>query len=181
MYFTADFIPHSFNLLTEQSCLCIIITVKGKQQQEVIILKVSVKIKEEIKEPYAVIFTNIITADVQRAVLLLDSKSEFVTASNNEKIVLLEPNEIFMVRVENSETVIYCQDRQYISKRRLYEILTQLGRDFMQISKSTIVNLKKIDCVEPSISGMMRLCLKNGQSDYISRKYLPEFKRYLGL
>lgn len=144
-------------------------------------MKAKVKITEEAKEPYAVIYTSEITAEVQRAILLLDSKSGLITACDDEKIVILEPKEIFMVRVENSETVIYCLNKQYRSKRRLYELLAQLGGGFMQISKSVIINLKKIDCVEPSISGMMLLRLKNNQSEYISRKYLPEFKRYLGL
>lgn len=51
----------------------------------------------------------------------------------------------------------------------------------MQISKSAVINLKQIDFVEPSFSGMMKLFLKNKQSEYISRKYLSEFKKCLGL
>lgn len=35
--------------------------------------------------------------------------------------------------------------------------------------------------VEASFNGTMFLRLEHGLSDYISRKYLPEFKRYLGL
>ena len=31
------------------------------------------------------------------------------------------------------------------------------------------------------VGGVMVLVMKNGQRDYISRKYLPAFKRYLGI
>lgn len=86
-----------------------------------------------------------------------------------------------MARVENSEVVIYCKDKSYKSKKRLYEIGEQLGSEFMQISKSAFINLNKIECVEPYFNGMMNLKLKNGCSEYISRKYLPNLKRYLGI
>ncbi|HHT54760.1 MAG TPA: LytTR family transcriptional regulator, partial [Clostridiales bacterium] len=43
---------------------------------------------------------------------------------------------------------------------------------FIRISKSVLVNLKYLDCVEPSFGGIMLLVLKNGCKDYISRKYL---------
>jgi DNA-binding LytR/AlgR family response regulator len=51
----------------------------------------------------------------------------------------------------------------------------------MQISKSTLINLSCMDCIEPGFSGTLLLKLKNGSKDYVSRTYLPEFKKYLGL
>ena len=43
------------------------------------------------------------------------------------------------------------------------------------------VNLSYLDSIEPGLGGTMLLKLKNGCKDYVSRKYLPDFKRYLGL
>ena len=86
-----------------------------------------------------------------------------------------------MVRIENERTIIYCQKDKYLSSKRLYQLEEQLGKGFMKISKSTIINLSHIKCVEPSFKGMMSLVMKNGCKEYISRKYLPDFKRYLGI
>lgn len=135
----------------------------------------------DTNKPYAVIHTNKITPEVQQAVSLLDTKSELITANDDEKIIIIQPTEIYMIRIENSETIIYCENHKYRSKKRLYELLSLLGKDFIQISKSAVINLKQIDFVEPSFSGMMKLFLKNKQSEYISRKYLSEFKKCLGL
>ena len=135
----------------------------------------------DTNKPYAVIYTNKITPEVQQAVSLLDTKSELIIANDDEKIIIIQPTEIYMIRIENSETIIYCENHKYRSKKRLYELLSLLGKDFIQISKSAVINLKQIDFVEPSFSGMMKLFLKNKQSEYISRKYLPEFKKCLGL
>lgn len=51
----------------------------------------------------------------------------------------------------------------------------------MMISKSALVNLDHLDHVEAEFGGLMRLTLKNGKSEYVSKHYLPEFKKYLGL
>ncbi|MDQ7162158.1 LytTR family DNA-binding domain-containing protein [Lactobacillus delbrueckii] len=56
-----------------------------------------------------------------------------------------------------------------------------MGQDFMQISKQAVVNLTCLESVEASFNGTMFLRLEHGLSDYISRKYLPAFKQYLGL
>ena len=105
-----------------------------------------------------------------------------VTAlQNEEEIVVLQPKEIYMVRIEGGDTVIYGEKQKYRSRKRLYELSELLGKQFMQISKTTLINLSYIDSIEPGFSGTMLMKLKNGNKDYVSRKYLPEFKRYLGL
>ena len=93
----------------------------------------------------------------------------------------LQPKEIYMVRVENKDTIIYGKEHRYRSRKRLCEMQQQLGAGFMQISKSTLVNLSYMNNVEAGFSGTLLLKLKNGCKDYVSRKYLPEFKKYLGL
>ena len=40
-------------------------------------------------KPYAVIYTNKITPEVQQAVSLLDTKSELITANDDEKIIII--------------------------------------------------------------------------------------------
>ncbi len=83
--------------------------------------------------------------------------------------------------MEGGETVIYTETEKHFSRKRLYEILEQLGGGFMQISKQTVIRLSCIKSVEAGFSGTLLLKLKNGASDYVSRKYLPEFKKYLGI
>ena len=146
------------------------------------VMKINVDISSEYKEPYAVIYTNEVTEDIQRIIDTLGSKEIPVIAlQSNGDMVILQPSEIYMVRVENGETMIYTEKKIYRSRKRLYEVGQQLGTQFMQISKSTLVNLYYMDSIEPGFSGTLLLKLKNGCKDYVSRTYLPEFKKYLGL
>jgi hypothetical protein len=84
-------------------------------------------------------------------------------------------------RVEDGDTILYGITQKFRSRKRLYELSFQLGKQFMQISKSTLVNLSYLDSIQPGFGGTMLLKLKNGCKDYVSRKYLPAFKNYLGL
>ena len=145
-------------------------------------MKVRVDISDEYKEPYAVIHTDKVTDEIQRMIDLFSTNESPVTALQNEEdLVILQPEEIYMVRVENGDTIIYGEKQKYRSRKRLYEVGQQLGKRFMQISKSTLVNLSYMDSIEPGFSGTLLLKLKNGSRDYVSRTYLPAFKKYLGL
>ena len=144
-------------------------------------MKVSIDLSAEYKEPYAVIHTDKVTDEITRIIDIFSNNDTPVTAlQNEEEIVVLKPDEIFMVRIEGGDTVIYGEKQKYRSRKRLYELAEILGKKFMQISKTTLVNLSGIDSIEPGFSGKMLLKLKNGNKDYVSRKYLHEFKRYNG-
>ena len=145
-------------------------------------MKVKIDISAEYKEPFAVIHTDKVTNEIQRIIDVLGTSEAPVTALKNEEdIIVLQPKDIYMVRVEDGDTVIYGARERYRSRKRLYELASQLGKQFMQISKTTLVNLSYMDSIEPGFSGTLLLKLKNGNKDYVSRKYLPEFKKYLGL
>jgi len=79
------------------------------------------------------------------------------------------------------ETKLYTKKEEFRTRKRLYEVLDQLGSGFMQISKSCAVNFSYIQSVEAGFGGSLLLKMKNGLSDYVSRKYLPDLKNYLGL
>ena len=145
-------------------------------------MKVKVDISAEFIEPYAVIYTNKVTDEIQRMIDIFSTSETPITALQNEEdLIILQPKEIYMVRVEAGDTIIYGDKKKYRSRKRLYEIGQQLGRQFMQISKTTLINLSYMDSIEPGFGGTLLLKLKNGSKDYVSRKYLPEFKKYLGL
>ena len=144
-------------------------------------MKVEISISPDITEPYAVIHSNAITKQVENAVKALQSQDNVFRVNDNERIIILKPEEIFMVRVENTQVIIYSKNKHFTTKKRLYEVSQTLGSGFMQISKSAIVNLKQIDCVEPTFKGMMQLIIKKGSNKSISSNYRPAFKKYLGL
>lgn len=145
-------------------------------------MKVEIKIVEGTPEPWAALYAAELTPELQRAAAWLEAEgSDRLVVEKQERLFVLRPEEVCMVRVENEKTQVFTRDGQYDSGKRLYELEAALGSDFLRINKSTLVNLRQLDYVEPTLGGLMLLVLKNGCRDHISRKYLPAFKQYLGL
>ena len=132
-------------------------------------MKVKIEISEEYDPAYAVIYTKAVTEEIQKVSDLLQQDNGPVTAYSEDRLVVLQPEEIYMVRVEDETTVIYSKENKYKSRKRLKEIYAQVGDGFMQISKSTVINLKYLDSMEAGFGGTMVLKLKNGCKDYVSR------------
>ena len=146
-------------------------------------MKVNLFVSRDIEEPHADIHTNELTDNVTKAISILESdeSNDMIAVKNGSDIAFLEFDEIFMFRVEDKQVKVFTQDREYLIKKPLYQIEEKLGGDFVRISKTTIINLRKIERVAPSLRGMMFIELKNGLKDNISRKYLPDFKNALDL
>ncbi|MDO5301561.1 MAG: LytTR family DNA-binding domain-containing protein [Tissierellia bacterium] len=144
-------------------------------------MDVRLELSEKYQTPHAVIHTHAITPEVQRALDYLRLQPSPLTAQKDDTTVILKPREVYLIRIEGSKTIIYTQREHYHTKKRLYQLVDQLGEDFLQISKQTVVNMAHIHSVEASFNGTLLLKMKNNLTDYVSRKYLPQFKAYLGL
>ena len=155
-------------------------------------MKVNLFVSKDLEEPYAEIYTDALTDNIQKAMVLLENETEAETeegmndnsilaVKKGQDIVLLDFEDIFMIRVEEKQTKVYAEDKDYLVKKPLYQIEENLDSNFVRVSKTTIVNLRKIKRVAPSLRGMMFIELKNGLKDNISRKYLSDFKEALDL
>ena len=153
-------------------------------------MKVDLFISRDIEEPYAEIHSDSLTSNIQKAMDLLENddieigeeeSNSILAVKKGSDIVLLDFEDIFMIRVEDKQTKVFTEDKDYLVKKPLYQIEENLDSNFVRVSKATIVNLRKIKRVAPSLRGMMFIELKNGLKDNISRKYLSDFKDALDL
>ena len=155
-------------------------------------MKVNLFVSKDLEEPYAEIYTDALTDNIQKAMVLLENETEAETeegmndnsilaVKKGQDIVLLDFEDIFMIRVEEKQTKVYTENKDYLVKKPLYQIEENLDANFVRVSKATIVNLRKIKRVAPSLRGMMFIELKNGLKDNISIKYLSDFKEALDL
>ena len=146
-------------------------------------MKVNLFVSRDIEEPYADIHTNELTDNVTKAMSILESddSNDMLVVKKGSDIAILEFSEVFMFRVEDKQVKVYTENMEYLIKKPLYQVEETLNNDFVRISKTTIVNLRKIERGAPSLKGMMFIQLKNGLKDNISRKYLPDFKNALDL
>lgn len=146
-------------------------------------MRVEIKLIEELQEPYAIIYTDKISNEIQdiaNSIGTTTVKDVFI-GIENERSVVIHIDQIYMIRIETDKVYLYCKEKKYVSRKRLVEIESMLNQSFMRISKTAIINLDYMVGIEAAFSGMMLITLENGCKDYVSRKYLPNLKKYLGL
>ena len=150
-------------------------------------MKIKVEIMEEMDESCCILQVPYLNEQVDKIVDYIKKlntlHTEFIIGYDleREKTIILKPEDIFMINVEDKKSYIYVSNNKYLSKKRLCELENLLGDSFLRISKRTLVNINALDNIEASFGGIFLLTLKNGCKEYISKKYLPEFKRYLGI
>ncbi|WP_066717192.1 LytTR family DNA-binding domain-containing protein [Clostridium sp. Marseille-P299] len=94
----------------------------------------------------------------------------------------IDPSQIFYFEAVENKVFIYCKDAVFESKQKLYEIeKLYTNTNFFRASKSIILNISKIAHVSTAFNGRLETTLKNGEKVIISRQYVPELKKKLGL
>lgn len=83
---------------------------------------------------------------------------------------------IFYIESENDKVFVYTSNRKFQCKKKLYELENELPDYFSRVSKSAILNLRKVEHYSPQLNGVMKAVLNNQQVVYISRKYLREIR-----
>ena len=121
------------------------------------------------------------TADIVNAVDLLENGSGGITVTRDRSTYFCRLTQIYYIESVDKHTYVYTKEDCYESRDRLYELEAKLGTYYVRISKSMIVNLRKIRNVSAEPGGRMVAVLLNGERVIISRSYVKEIKRRLGI
>ena len=148
-------------------------------------MRVEIKIDPKIGEPIVVIHAPKPTPELMALAETLaqtGEKPSLLFVKKDTKLHAIKVEQIDIIRTEGSDIKLYNREAQeFIVTRPLHELQERLGANFVRISKSTIINIDRIDHLSPSFDRTMYVAMENGISDYISRSYLNDFKKRLWL
>ena len=100
----------------------------------------------------------------------------------DNNIALLSYDDVYYFEAVENHVYAYCKSDVYEVKYKLYELEENCrSMDFIRCSKSLIVNLSKIKYLSPMFNGRLEALLKNDEKVIISRQYVPELRRKLGI
>lgn len=146
-------------------------------------MKVEIKIDDSYIEPKILILTAAMTEDVN---LILNKLSEntpqVISGCKNEKIEVIEQEDLIRIYAGSGKVFAVTEKGEYTVRYRLYEIEKRLNHNqFVRISNSEIINLKKVNNFDLSFTGTIRVELTNGTAAYVSRRYVSKIKKILGI
>ena len=145
-------------------------------------MKIEIDIDDKYKDTEVVIRANKLDSDVERLIAMMRVVNMQIGVRQNDETFLLDTEKILYIETVDRRTFVYTQDETYESDLKLYEIEQQLlEKDFLRVSKATIVNIRMIKSLKSDINRKIRVTLKNGEQIVVSRMYSDELRRKLGL
>lgn len=143
-------------------------------------MKYSIIIDKE-REEEIVIYARERSALVERLEAVIKEDVRDIFGYRGEEIVKLSKGEIVCATVEADRVFAITSDGKYQVKHRLYQMEELLGDDFIKINQSCIVKVSEIARFDTSLSGALKVTLKNGFKDYVSRRQLKTVKERIGI
>ena len=152
-------------------------------KKEVIPMQVEIKIDPSYTDPKIIILTASMTEDVSRIVKeLSENGSSVLSGYKDGKIEILEQSELIRIYANSGKVFAVTCKGEYILPHRLYEIEHRLPpHQFVRISNSEMINLKKVDHFDLSFSGTICVKLSDGTITYVSRRCVSKLKKILGI
>ena len=145
-------------------------------------MKIEIDIDDKYQDTEVVIRANKLDSDVERLIAMMRVVNMQIGVRQNDETFLLDTEKILYIETVDKRTFVYTQDETYESNLKLYEIEQQLlEKDFLRVSKATIVNIRMIKSLKSDINRKIRVTLKNGEQIVVSRMYSDELRRKLGL
>ncbi len=154
-------------------------TNKGRRKN----MQIEIKINDSYTEPKVVILTAAMTEEVNSIMhKLSDNNSRHITGIKDGKITIIDPADLFNIYASNGKVSAVTDNGEYILRIRLYEAEEKLNSDqFVRISNSEIINLKKVKSFDLNFAGTIYVELMNGTTTYVSRRYVKKIKKILGM
>ena len=146
-------------------------------------MKLEIKLDPARTEPLVTVQAEEITPEVDEIVRRLTQEApRLLTGSRDGRLEILEPESIYRIYASDGKVFAVTEKGEYVLRLRLYEVEQRLNpHQFVRISNSEIINLKKIDYFDLSFTGTICVKLRGGTVTYISRRYVSKVKTILGI
>lgn len=93
---------------------------------------------------------------------------------------MINPSEVISFYSEGQRVMAMDAKKRYVVSQKLYELEESYQNlCFVRISKSELVNYKMIKSLDMSLSGTIKVIMKNGYETYTSRRNVTKIKELL--
>ncbi len=145
-------------------------------------MKINIDVDSKYEDIGVDIHVPSLTPEVEKIISLMRMMDMQIAVKKGEETVLLDVGEILYIEAVERNTFIYTEKETYESSLKLYEYEQQLcEKDFIRISKQSILNLRKVKSLRSDINRKIRVTLKNDEQIIVSRMYSDELRNRLGV
>ena len=146
-------------------------------------MEIEIKIDGNYKEPKIIILTEKMSDEINLLVRkITEDVPQMIAGFQNDQLKVLEQDDRCRIYTANNKVFANTSDGDYSLRLRLYELEERLEKnDFVRISNSEIINIRKVKAFDLSFTGTICVKLIDGTVTYVSRRYVPKIKQILGI
>ena len=125
-------------------------------------------------------------AEVETVIAILEQlqsgQKEVIALKTQDRVQLLKVKDLITVEVDGNDLVITTVKGVLRTQGRLYRLKEQLAHpDIIQVSKYCLINIHHLDYLENSFSGNMMAFLTGNVKTSVSRRFLKDLEKRLGI
>ena len=113
--------------------------------------------------------------------LLKGEQSDVLIGHYGNEATVLHIGDIVCFTVSDGVTYALTDNGKYKMKLRLYQAEESYGAEFLKINQSCLVRVGAIERFSSSIGGSLKVHLRGGYCDYVSRRQMKSVKERMGL
>ncbi len=145
-------------------------------------MKITIEALPDGQEEEIIIKSNSLDSDLMELIYSIKAGRSKLTAFTDGEILKLSPSDIYYFELVDNKVCACCEKSVYEVRQKLYELEQIFDHtDFIRISKAIIINVSKIKRIVPMFNSRLEAVLDNGERVVISRQYVPELKKKLGI
>lgn len=146
-------------------------------------MQIDIEIDPACGEPRVVIYTDRVSDEVLTLKRRLQcAPVSYLTGFSDSRAQIIDPSAILRVATVAGKVVAFTENGEYRLRMRLYEAEARLDTArFVRISQSEIVNIRAVEHFDFSTTGTIEVHFNNGDTSYVSRRYIPRIRKLLGL
>lgn len=146
-------------------------------------MQIEIKIDSSCKETKIIVVTDKITDEINTlAKKLAQDTPQLLAGLQGDILKVLDQHDIIRLYATNGKVYAETEDGEYLLRLRLYALEERLNKnDFVRISNSEIINLKKVKEFDLSYTGTICVSFQNDTVTYVSRRYVKKIKQVLGI
>lgn len=148
-------------------------------------MKVAFELDKSVEE----IHVNIIDSNYSKKTMNLieyienfENNQNVLSIKHDDSIHFIAQEDIELLEVNGGEVTIVTASDEIVTINRLYKLMEKLNMsDFIQVSKSSVININALVKLETYFSGTMLAILKCGRKVNVTRTYLVNLKQKLNI
>ena len=137
---------------------------------------------DKTKEPSVTVVCDRVTEKIKQIENLCgESDYDLLYGYCGDETVLIDKSEVCCFYTNDGKVFASTLDKEYLVKIRIKQVVDIVDDNFIKINQGCIVNVSHIKSFSASVGGALKIQLKNGFCDYVSRRELKNIKRRLNI